>query len=519
MDVLPLVVVFVFLIALAGEEQRAAIKKRRKQVYEFAPVAYDNPNSAASSRWACDKLLKKAGLFKGKGVRIGLSQSGKVLYYGGPGNLMIVAPARSKKMVTVLAAALLERPARKTSRLIIDPKGELCAVTHAAAARYGDVVAIDPFGTLKKHGVKGVKVVGFNPLAVLDPKAVSFGADVDAITDGVFSHEGNGGDNAAFFNDSAALLLSSGIRSVFTKCGRKEERNLVAVREMICRDVFAWAERFAHCGDAAVEAECSRYTSKQARTSKSVEDIVSTFRTQTAFIGMEGIRESLMHDGLRVLDLKRKPLTAYWILPLETLGTPAVKWFRLGMASSLCELLKAGPRGLPVLCVIDEFFSIGHLRTFEAAMSQAAGTANLQLWPVLQSLAQLQNMYPHEGWRTFLSNSAVKIFFGGANLDRDDAEYISALCGEREMVVQSRNVSEDRSRQAGGLCDVNVSDSGSLTWQRLVQPHEVRRMHDREMIVFCEKVGGPIWAKRKPYFEGWEFRGKYRPNPYWNGGK
>jgi hypothetical protein len=45
------------------------------------------------------------------------------------------------------------------------------------------------------------------------------------------------------------------------------------------------------------------------------------------------------------------------------------------------------------------------------------------------------------------------------------------------------------------------------------------RMNDREMIVFCEKVGGPVWAKRKPYFEGWEFRGKYRPNPYWNGGR
>jgi type IV secretory pathway TraG/TraD family ATPase VirD4 len=35
------------------------------------------------------------------------------------------------------------------------------------------------------------------------------------------------------------------------------------------------------------------------------------------------------------------------------------------------------------------------------------------LWPVLQDLAQLQTMYPREGWRTFLSNTAVKIFFGG----------------------------------------------------------------------------------------------------------
>lgn len=504
-----LIVLFVALAVLSdiGEAKK---RERKNKRYEFAPVAYANPNSAASSRWADDGMLKAAGLFKGKGVRIGLSQSGRGLHYGGAGNLILISPARTGKMVSVLAGALLERPNPKASRLIIDPKGELCAVTHAKAAQFSEVVAIDPFGTLKKNGVKGVKVVGFNPLAVLDPTSVSFGGDVDSVTDGVFAREAGGGDNAAFFNDSAALLLSAGIRAVFTKIGRKEERNLVAVREMICRDVFAWAERFAHCGDAAVETECSRYTSKQGRTSKSVEDIVSTFRTQTAFIGMEGIRESLMKDGIRACDLKRKPMTVYLILPLDKLGTKAVKWFRLCMSTWLNELLKEGPRGLGVLCVVDEFFSIGRLDVFQTAMSQAAGAAGLQLWPVLQDLAQLETMYPNQGWRTFLS-CAVKIFFGGANLDKQTSEYIAELCGEREIVVQSRSIREDR--RTG---EVDVSDSGNTVWQKLIQPHEVRRMNDREMIVICEKVGGPVLAVRRPYWE--THRGQGGRNPYWNGG-
>jgi type IV secretion system protein VirD4 len=234
---------------------------------------------------------------------------------------------------------------------------------------------------------------------------------------------------------------------------------------------------------------------------------------------MEGIRESLTHDGIKASDAKRKPLTVYVVLPLDKLGTPAVKWFRLCMSAWLNELLKAGPRGLPVLCIVDEFFSIGHLEAFQAAMSQAAGAAGLQLWPVLQSLSQLQTLYQHEGWRTFLSNSALKILFGGANLEHADAEYISALCGDRELIVPSGSVREDRSRRAGRLYDVDITESSGRSWERLVRPHEVMRMNDREMIVFCEKVGGPVWAKRKPYFEGWEFRGKYRPNPYWNGGR
>ena len=69
-------------------------------------------------------------------------------------------------------------------------------------------------------------------------------------------------------------------------------------------------------------------------------------------------------------------------------------------------------------------------------------------------------MYPREGWRTFLSNTAVKIFFGGHG-DRETSEYISSLCGDREMVTLSRSVREDRNRSVGGLCDVDVSDSAA----------------------------------------------------------
>lgn len=506
-----IIVAFLMLLVWAWDEANRSYKKRKKEAETFEPVAYENPNSASSARWADDNLLRKAGLFKSRGVRIGYSQSGKVLHYGGPGNLILISPARTGKMVCILAAALLERPARRSSRLVIDPKGELFAISHARTAQFSETAALDPFGTLKKNGVTGVKLVGYNPLSALDPKSVSFGGDIDSITDGVFSDEPGSGENSAFFNESAKLLLSTGIRA-FVKYGRKEEKNLPYIREAICRDVFAFAHRFAHCGDAAVEAELSRYTSKLSPQSKSVDDIVSTFRTQTAFLVMEGIRESLMNDSIRATDLKRKPMTVHLILPLDKLSSRPVKWFRIIVSTWLNELLKAGPRGLPVLCIIDEFFSIGRLDTFQTAMSQAAGAAGLQLFPVLQDLAQLEKLYPHEGWRTFLSNSAVKIFFGGSTLDKETSDYISALCGEREIIVQSRSVREDpRSRV------FDVSDSRSTVWQPLMQAHQVRAMGDREMIVLCEKVAGPIHAARKPYFEGFEFFGQYRPNPFWNG--
>jgi type IV secretion system protein VirD4 len=518
MDVLLfVVVVLLFIVSAAEAAKRKEIRKRRKEGLKLlrSPETYGNPESLSSARWATDKLLRKAGLFKGKGWRFGYSQqSGKVLRYGGPGHFLLVAPARSGKAISVLVPALLERC--NASRIIIDPKGELCAITHKRAARFSKVVALDPFGLLKMLGVKGVRVAGLNPLASLDWKSVSFGGDVASLADAiVWQEEGSGADR--HWTDSARQLVAAVIR-VLVRYGKPEEKNLLAVRDAICGNIFEFARKWRNCGDSVARQALARYAAKGAEESRELNGVVSTAVVQTDFVAMEGISASLSGNGLRFADLKRTRMTVYVVLPLDKLASCG-KWFRLCIAAALGELLKAGPGGLPVLCVIDEFFSIGPLKAFQTAMSQAAGASALQLWPVLQDMAQLQTMYPREGWRTFMSNSSVKIFFGGAMLDYETADLISRMAGEQEMITLSTSLRDDKSRDYGKrLYDVDLTHSAGVGWQRLVQPHEVCRMNSREMIVFCEGVGGPIWAKRKAYFEGGEFRGQYGPNPYYNGG-
>jgi type IV secretion system protein VirD4 len=509
-----LFIVFMFWAAATSRNRPREIKKRRQEASEqlASPVTYDNPNSASSARWASDKLMKAAGLFKGEGWRIGYSQSGKVLRYGGPGHLLIVAGARKGKMVSVLAPAMLDRC--DASRIVIDPKGEICAVTHKRAGQFSKAVAIDPFGTLRANGVRGVKVVGFNPLASLDPKSMSFGGDVASLAEAIVWDEGTGIDR--HFTDSARQLVAAVIR-VVVKHGRGKDRNLLTVRDAICGNVFEFARKWVNCGDSAVRQSLARYAAKGAEESRELNGVISTAVVQTDFLAMEGISGSLADDGLNFADLKRKRMTVYVVLPLDKLASCG-KWFRLVVAAAIGDLLKAGPRGNRVLCIVDEFFSIGPLKAFQTAMSQAAGAAGLQLWPVLQDLAQLQTMYPNQGWRTFMSNTAVKMFFGDSG-DKDTAEYISAMCGQREMITLSTTVREDRSRDYGKeLYDVDMTHNSAVGWQKLVQPHEVGRMNDGQMIVFCERVPGPILAKRKPYFEGWEFRGQYGSNPYYGGG-
>ena len=81
--------------------------------------------------------------------------------------------------------------------------------------------------------------------------------------------------------------------------------------------------------------------------------------------------------------------------------------------------------GSPVLFVLDEFASLGHMRQIEDAAGQIA-SYGVKLWPILQDLGQLKALYK-ERWETFMGNAGVLQFFG--NNDLTTLEWISKRLG------------------------------------------------------------------------------------------
>jgi len=57
------------------------------------------------------RIAALKGLFNGRGIRHGYSQSGKLLRYVGPGNLILIAPMRVSLRVPLLLPCLLDMPA------------------------------------------------------------------------------------------------------------------------------------------------------------------------------------------------------------------------------------------------------------------------------------------------------------------------------------------------------------------------------------------------------------------------
>jgi type IV secretion system protein VirD4 len=440
---------------------------------------------------------------KKKGIRIGYSRDGRVLRFKRPGHLLTVAPARSGKGRDILVPALLEYP---YSCVVVDPKGELACVTHARRRRFGKVLMLNPYNLLASY-LRAVRLVRFNPLSCLDPRSIEFAARGEKLSDALIWLEGGYGQETHW--TGGARGLTSGINMALARHGAPHEKNLMAMREVLCGDLFGFCREAMKSSDPVIRQKLGQFAAAGANASRSIADIIQTADVQTRFLSDQAIAASLSGSDFRFADLKRQVITVYVILPLDFLDVCG-KYFRLIVASALSELLRE-ERGIPVLIMMDEFFQLGQLKAIENAMSMAAGLG-VTLWPVLQDLSQL-SIYPM--WETFLSNAGVRMFFGPR--DERTSMYLSNLCGRTERRSVLKSISYPEFDMPGRPQVPNINLSYTQTPRELMLPHETRELDEDEMLLFVDGVKGVIRAKRRAYYDTPEFRGQYRDNPYFSG--
>ena len=89
-----------------------------------------------------------------------------------------------------------------------------------------------------------------------------------------------------------------------------------------------------------------------------------------------------------------------------------------------------------MLFVLDEFFALGTMTLLEKAAGLLSGY-NVKLWPIIQNLGQIKELYP-QNWETFFSNAgAVQVF---AVNDLLTEEYLVRMLGKavRDVEVGGR---------------------------------------------------------------------------------
>lgn len=267
---------------------------------------------------------------------------------------------------------------------------------------------------------------------------------------------------------------------------RQVRRLLCATPPELEREFIAMAELSAFNG--AVANIGTSFLGKLEAGGKELQSILSTAQEQTA--PLDDVLHVMDRSDFNLDQLRDGNTTIFIVLPAMRMVTHH-RWMRLCMQPAFSALEQSPvPRGeLPVLFVMEEFPSLGHMRSIETAAGLMAGFG-VKLWFVLQDLGQLKTHYPRS-WETFLGNTGVIQAFG--NADDTTAEYLSKKLGNTTL-LERQNVRING--QAMGHGDTGAREH--IRHVRLLEPSEVTthfaRETERQLLLVPGKP--PIYCRR-----------------------
>ncbi|OKP64858.1 conjugal transfer protein TraG [Ensifer adhaerens] len=457
----------------------------RPLIQRFGNTADDTHGSA---RFATDEEVaplsgSHSGLLIGRN-----GKTGKLMRYDGSAHLLTMAPTRTGKGVGTIIPNLLTVD---RSVVCIDPKGENARIASRARQLFGPVHILDPFG------VTGLSPAAFNPLDTLDPDGIDVAEDASTLADALVVDE-PGASGEAHWNEEAKALIAGLILKIVApeSPGR---RHLGTLREYLtlAPDRFAALMKRMQDMDEAdglIARAANRHLGKSDRKATGV---LSAAQRHTHFLDSPRMTAVLSRSDFGFADLKRRNTTVFLVLPPDRLSTYS-RWLRLLVTQSLLEMARdpSKPQA-PVLYLLDEFASLGHLAAVERAMGLMAGYG-VQLWPILQDVHQLRATYGQRAG-TFLSNAGVLQVFG-VN-DHDSARLVSDLLGQETVVFQTMARALD-SEKSG------ISLSQQHTGRPLLTPDEVRNLPGQAQLLFLAGQR-PIIAGKLAYYADTEFKGEF----------
>jgi type IV secretion system protein VirD4 len=459
--------------------------------YNEARFRHETSSAFGTAHWAYRRDLKRNGFFGSKGIILGRS-NGRLLRHDFDRHLLTLAPNRAGKGVSSIIPNLLTWPG---SAVVIDPKGENAIVTARRRREMGQSVhVLDPWG------ITGLACGKFNPLLSLAPNSPDLVEDAALLADGLVLPGTKADDE--FWNGEARSLLAGLLMHLVTT-QLPADCHLAAMRALLTLGEKDFAELLEgmqanNAAHGLVKRTAQRIVQKSERE---LSGVISTAQAQTHFLDSPRMEDVLSVSSFDPSELKSGRMTIYLVLPAERLATHG-RWLRLVIGFCLAALTRdrRTPEH-PVLFLLDEFAAMGRLQAIETAMGLLAGYGVL-LWPILQDLSQLQDLYPRR-WRSFMANAGVVQAFG-VN-DMGTADYLSKMLGQRTATI--RNVG-----RKGTTEGPNESENYSPVARALLLPQEILRLPcERQLILPQGKE--PILAERVLYYKDKEFAGAFDPNP------
>lgn len=412
-------------------------------------------------------------------------------------HMLTIAASRSGKGATAIIPNLL---LWEGSAIVIDPKGTNAAVTAARRRAMGQKVHIvDPFGIIE--GDEANRAC-FNPLGVLDPNSSTIREDIGVIADALVVPDV--GTTERHWDDGARTVLSGLIAQLLSDTS-VERPTLPMLRDLLALNNDAqlelWATMALNDGVGFAARDTASRIIRGLDTNE-ITGLLSNADKHSEWLSSPAIANTLGRSTFSFKDLKDQPTTIYLILPPQYLSVHN-RFLRMFINMAILEMSKGGRSTVPVLMIMDEFLALGHMTEVERALGLMAGY-NLILWPIVQDLARLKDLYKNS-YNSFIANSRAVQVFGVS--DPVTTEYISKTLGN-----------SGPSALPAGKFSTSIP---------LRSPDEVakdiERESNRQYILRAGKP--PLVLEKVPYFAGallgghypGLFDGKYSVDPDYNG--
>ena len=451
----------------------------------------------------------------------------KELRYGGEKHVLVFGPNGKGKGTRILIPNLLQMRGNR-SIVVVDPKGELAAVTAPFRRTLGRVVVLNPFNVVRAEfdGFEDLASCGYNPLAAVDPAAPDFNARAALLAEALITV---GDDNQPHFPQSARALVAALLMYIVIEARNAGQvPKLSRFRELLCQasDAPHAGNDFKGVGIPKLAAEMMKSSLAGLRNkaaqftdwNREIQSIASTARIQTEPLDDTEIAADLDRDGFDFRDLRKEPTTVYLVLPPEMMGRHS-KWLRLVIATAIQSVLKARKPDEPrVLFMLDEFFALGHLEVISTVWALVRGYG-ISIMPVLQDLGQLKKLYP-DLWETFIGMAGAVVWF--APNDLTTAEYMSRRAGDTTRTAESESASYSRGTNWskggwGGSENHSTNTSASPVKVPLIPHHELFGLHAGTVMLTIDGLSHIVFAYAPAYYRINQCIERARRNPYFIG--
>ena len=310
-----------------------------------------------------------------------------------------------------------------------------------------NIRVIDPFG------VTGIKSDSINLLAELK-KIPSLHLEVHAATFcaciyGDATHEAakSTGDNHIFTQTASQITLAHILYLCSSPEVKESEINITHLKRLLLNFGTGHPEldlsaKFRE--DSGLYAGRYETAVKHLKIGKHINDDKTTYgigftiRSAFAFADSQLISSVSNESTFDLDELKTGKNTLYVVMPDIASYKMNATWLRLLLDRSLAAFPNTGNSGIDLrhedraLFMLDEFTQLGYVPSLKEGFATLR-QHGVTLWPMFQSIGQLEDVYGEKAVDGILGSAAVVQIFGVA--DKRTTEYASARLGKNFVYV------------------------------------------------------------------------------------